>query len=140
MNNTDAWFIDSMMKTTLEGTNPDQSNEFRQALLNFLEVLDSLDRLIKVAYVAEKSPETSSPSRPEQFQILRKQLLNAFEQTGVTFLSCVGLPFDPVKHEAVDVVYHGDIDDNIIVEEISCGCHWHGELLRFARVVVTRKN
>ena len=138
MNNEDKWLISAMMKATLERDAPAENPKLRQTLLSFLEVLDSLDRLVKVACSALERPESESSNWLSQLQILRKQLLNVFERSGVTFIDCVGQPFDPTKHEAVEVVHRNDVEDNIIMEEVSPGCNWQGEVLRFARVVVAR--
>jgi len=137
VNDQDDWLTSVLMDATLGHTSVGE-RDLRQALLSFLEVLDSLDRLVAIAASAAEQPGAEPPGWLDQLQTLRKQLLNAFERTGVTFFDCVGQPFDPTRHEAVEVVHRRDVGDDTIVEEITRGCNWQGQLLRFARVVIAR--
>jgi molecular chaperone GrpE (heat shock protein) len=126
--------LDAMAQYTAE---PKESSP-RQILLNFLDVLDSLERLVTIADLAADQSGSGASDWSEHLYALRRQMLDAFEQAGVTFFDCVGQPFDPERQEAVKTVQRHDVDDYTVVEEIARGCERRGEVLRFARVIVAR--
>lgn len=99
--------------------------EGRRVLLSFLEVLDALDRAVGTDQVTGT------------LAAVRKQLIAAFEQAGVSFLETLGQPFDPSWHRAIEA-RSGDEEHPVIIEEIMRGCTWNGELLRPAGVVIAR--
>lgn len=109
----------------LETLRGDRRASMRRVLLGFLGVLDALDRV------------TGRDDDRSTLGLVRRRLVGAFEEAGVQFFATVGLPFDPCRHEAVEV-RSGEWVDEIVVEEISRGCEWEGELLRSAQVVVAR--
>lgn len=103
--------------------------EMRRLLLDFLEVLDSLDRLLA------PGEAVAGPS----LAVLRRQLLEAFGRAGVRFFESTSRPFDPERHEAVESRWHPGLAAGTVVEEIRPGCEWNGELLRTAQAVVARE-
>jgi molecular chaperone GrpE (heat shock protein) len=101
------------------------ANEVRRVLLGFLEVLDAIDRAVD-------KKETIGT-----LAVVRKQFLAAFERAGVHFMDTIGQPFDPLRHRALEA-RTGDQEHPVIVEEITRGCDWNGELLRPAGVVIAQ--
>lgn len=128
-----------LLETVLRHSDKAEKPDLAQILLNFLEVLDSLDRLEKLASSVSAQPDTGSVQWAGHLQTLREQLLKAFEQAGVTFFDCTGFPFDPERHRAVEAVQRSDVDDYTVVEQVVRGCEWHGKVLRFAQVIVARR-
>jgi molecular chaperone GrpE (heat shock protein) len=57
---------------------------------------------------------------------------------GVAEIVCLGRPFDPHKMTAVDVEETSDYPDGTVVDVYLPGYEWKGELLRLARVKVSR--
>ena len=110
--------------------------EQRKIILDFLDVLDSMDRLVALA----KPTSTMYPATNwlEHLRTLRGQMLEVFRCAGVGFFECVGQRFDPSRHEATETVRRQGLDDYTVVEELARGCEWRGQILRFARVVVVR--
>ena len=102
--------------------------EVRQILLDFLEVLDALDRLI----VLGNAPQEGS------LVTLRRQMVGAFERAGVRFIDSLGQPFDPHRHTAIEARPDAAQAPGTIVEEVRRGCDWQGELLRPAQVIVIK--
>ncbi len=139
MNNQDKNWTNLVMNSILEKSPKDETHLSRQLLLDFLKVLDSLDRLVTIAHSSAKpQPESGGSGWLSHLQALQKQLLDVFEHAGVTFFDCAGQSFDPNRHESVKAVKRHDIKDYTIIEEVSRGCEWHGEILRYAKVVVAR--
>lgn len=100
--------------------------EMRRILLDFLEVLDALERLIALGDASKKGSLVT----------LRRQMVGAFERAGIRFFDSVGQPFDPHRHMAIETRVDADQAQGIIVEEIRRGCEWDGGVLRSAQVVV----
>lgn len=130
MNNPDrgppAALLDSVLRRAAEA----EARDLRQALLSFLDALDALDRLTALA--------ATTPYWRDHLEAARTQMISAFERVGVTFFECNGQPFDPQRHEAVEMIYRQDLDDYTITEALARGCEWQGNILRCARVVVAR--
>jgi molecular chaperone GrpE len=103
--------------------------EVKGILLDFLEILDSLDRLMAQEDLALEGALVT----------LRRQLLNAFERAGVRFFESVGRPFDPQRQEAVEARVDSSLEPGSVVEELRRGCEWQGDLLRTAQVVVVKE-
>lgn len=136
MNNKDNLMNSYLMDAVISRAFADDNSELRQVLLEFLEVLDSLDRLVKIA--VEEVEKKSAKEQSGLLQVLQKQLFNTFKRIGVEFFDCKGQPFNPNQHEAIKVFSSPDFADNIILEEVVRGCNWKGKLLRSAKVIVAR--
>lgn len=100
--------------------------EMRRMLLDFLEALDTLDRL-----VAQGQPVTA-----QTLALLRRQFVTTFERQGVTFSQSAGRPFDPERQVAVETRPAPGLEPGTVIAEARCGCEWRAELLRAAQVVV----
>ncbi len=135
MDDQDREWASVLIKADGQRVERTETQNLRQVLLNFLEVLDSLDRLLAPGALTEQSPGFGSS---EHLQVLRSQLIDIFEHSGVAFFNCIGQPFDPTRHEALKAVQSHEHDDYTIMEVITRGCEWRGKVLRFARVVVAR--
>ena len=134
------WLTASMINAVVQQPSSSTASDWRQVLLHFLEVLDSLDRLIKITEAASEHSAMKEEGWYEHLDAVRQQLLKAFQTADVTFFDTVGKPFDPAHHEAVEVIRRQDVADGIIIEELLRGGEWRGDLLRFAKVVVARKS
>lgn len=133
----DDWMT-SFVRNALERKAESEAQDLRQVLLSFLEVLDSLDRLLNLDR-GSASAEEEPTSWEAHLRAIHSQLLAAFERAGVRFIETVGKDFDPARHQAMETVRRNDVNDYTIVEEISRGCEWRGEVLRFSQVVVARQ-
>jgi len=101
------------------------NDAMRSFLLEFLVILDDLDRMIA---------QSSAPRR--DLDVLQKQMLLVFERVGVEFLDALHGAFDPDYHHAVETVQSSGVQPDTIVEVIKRGCMFQGQLLRPAEVVV----
>ena len=70
----------------------------RAVLINFLEVLDNLDRALAAA------GERSTDPLVQGVSLVHQQFLATLEGLGVRRLEPLGQPFDPAHHEAVTTV------------------------------------
>jgi molecular chaperone GrpE len=132
----------------------DASNEFDQArarlrkevskdvergrksmLVSFLEVLDNLDRALEAG--------VGGPGKTDAFvqgvSLVRQQFLGVLESFGVSRIDPLGMPFDPVRHEAVSTVPAASPDaDGLVAGVIRPGYMMGDEVLRPAGVAVAR--
>ncbi len=138
MDEQNRWLPSELINVMLEQSSTSVSADIRQILLNFLEVLDSLDRLVKLTSSIPQQSESEASNWSNHLQTLREQLLKVFEQAGVTFFDCVGQPFDPERHKAVETIERRDIDNYTVIEQVTRGCEWHGTILRIAQVIVAK--
>jgi molecular chaperone GrpE len=98
-------------------------------LVDWLEVVDAVDRAL-----AQK-PE--GPLR-EGLEAVLGQMQEILARQGVRRIGAVGEPFDPARHEAVDVRATEDAPDRTIVEVLRSGYARDDRVLRPAQVVVAR--
>lgn len=106
----------------------------RQLLVEFLEVLDNLDRALEAATRAASTDPLVSG-----VEIVRRQFLAKLEAFGVTPLSALGEPFDPARHEAVAMVPTQDpAQDGRICGVLTAGYMIQDEVLRHAGVAVSK--
>jgi molecular chaperone GrpE len=108
-------------------------------LLRLLGVLDSLER---AAAWDDPGAGPTPPGDPaatrEGFGRIQRQFLKALADEGITPLAGLGQPFDPAFHEAVDVRTDATLEVPVVTAELQKGYLWEGEVLRPARVQVTK--
>jgi len=115
----------------------DETRQFAVAELvsTLLPGFDNLERALSAAH------QDSTPSNSmiiEGVGMVLRQLKEALGKVGVREVQTRGLPFDPVYHEAVDMVSVPASQDGTVVEEVQRGYLLHDRLLRPAKVIVGR--
>ncbi len=103
----------------------------KDVFFDLLDVLDGLERLEK-----EIEAEYGRDAFCEGAAKTRKSFLAVINKWGVERIESVGTEFNPEKHEALESIPRGDLPEGEIIEEISAGYLFHGEVLRPARVKV----
>lgn len=103
-----------------------QRNEFRRNLISrLLDVLDNIERA--EAFVNDSG-----------LKLVKDQFLQILKDEGVTEMEVVNKPFDPNLSECVELV--PGKHDNIVRDVISKGYTLDDEVLRVARVKVSKKD
>lgn len=106
----------------------------REGLLrDLLAIVDNLER----AVAAARGGGNGKPI-VEGVEMVLRSLLDFLRSHGVTQLSALGQPFDPLLHEAVDHVESDQHQPNTVVDEFVRGYQVGDRLLRPARVAVAR--
>ncbi len=111
----------------------------RAMLVEFLEVVDNLDRAIDAAAEALENGETSQNFQAllQGILMVQQQFLAKLEGFGIRRLDLEGRSFDPALHEAVTTVpVPTPADDGRIVGVIAHGYAVEEEVLRPAMVAV----
>ncbi len=106
----------------------------REALLrDLLSIIDNLERAVAAA-------REGGNGKPivEGVEMVLRSMTDFLRSHGVTQLSAVGQPFDPLLHEAVDSVESAEHQPNTVVDEFVRGYYIGDRLLRPARVTVSR--
>jgi len=71
------------------------------------------------------------------FQMLIKNFEKILEEEQVIPMNCEGQDFDPYKHEVI-LVKEDDLPENRIIEEVDKGYFYNNEVLRPARVIISK--
>jgi len=117
-----------------------QHEEARQFAVADLVVtlLPGFDNLERALGAARQDLTLSNGKIIEGVNMVLRQLREALGKVGVREVQTQGLPFDPLRHEAVDIVSVPASQDGMIVEEVQRGYLLHDRLLRPAKVIVGR--
>jgi molecular chaperone GrpE len=104
--------------------------EGRERLLrDWLEVVDGMERAL------QQNPE--GPLN-EGLRALLGQMEAVLARQGVQRIGTPGEPFDPERHEAIDVRAATDVPDRTVIDVVRSGYAMDGRVLRPAQVVVAR--
>ena len=115
----------------------DEARQFAVADL-VVTLLPGFDNLERALGAARQDSTPSNGKIIEGVHMVLRQLKEALGKVGVREVQTQGLPFDPMRHEAVDIVSVPAAQDGMIVEEAQRGYLLHDRLLRPAKVIVGR--
>jgi molecular chaperone GrpE len=125
-----------------------EQQEFREfaaadVIKNFLPILDSFERALKVS---QNPPKSSSGGAPETsefrsgVELIYRQLQDALVKIGVQPIVSLGQAFDPRVHEALEMVDTTEVPDHHVFDELQRGYKYKERLLRPAMVRVARNS
>src|SRR5579875_4013700 len=106
----------------------------REGLLrDLLTIIDNLERAVAAA-------RDGGNGKPivEGVEMVLRSMIDFLRSHGVTQLSALGQPFDPLLHEAVDQIESDQHQPNTVVDEFVRGYQVGDRLLRPARVAVAK--
>lgn len=107
----------------------------RSTLVEFLEVVDNLERAL---VVARETPNLDALLKG--VELVRDQFMNKLQAANITRVVSLGERFDPKKHEAISTVPSTEPeDDNLVVGVVTEGYLIGDEVLRVAKVAVAKK-
>ncbi|WP_448580036.1 nucleotide exchange factor GrpE [Thermaurantiacus sp.] len=102
---------------------------------DMLVVADNLER----ALAALPAPgDEALKSVVAGLEAVQREMLQVFERHGITRVETVGLPLDPMSHQAM-VEVESDSEPGTVVAELQAGYRMKDRLLRPALVSVARK-
>ena len=107
----------------------EHQQQMRALLLSLLDVIDSFDRFFA-------GMEGQTVNWLNTVRLIARQLEHALNQAGLTPIACLGQKADPPRHEIVEVKETFEAENDVIVEVVSRGYEWNGQLLRRPQVVV----
>jgi molecular chaperone GrpE len=122
--------VENVRKQAVRDATTRSIQDKRRFLLDFLEVADSLERVL--------SQPGESPGLREGINLSLRQMQQVLARVGVERMTVkAGDTFDPVYHEAVEV-RAGNVSHDIVVEVVRPGYLHEGVVLRPAQVIVAR--
>lgn len=101
-------------------------------LSRLLPVLDNIERALDSARSAENIPAAFV----DGLDMIRRQLLQLFEQEGVSMIESVGEQFDPNCHHAVLQIESEEAEPGTVLEELQRGYRHRKRILRPSMVKV----
>jgi len=107
----------------------------RSTLVEFLEVVDNLERAL---VVARETPNLDALLKG--VALVRDQFMNKLKAANITRAVSLGERFDPKRHEAISTVpATKPEEDNLVVGVVTEGYLIGDEVLRAAKVAVAKK-
>jgi molecular chaperone GrpE len=100
-------------------------------ITDILGILDDLDRAF------EHSGDSIEHFR-DGISLIHSSLLDMLKRSGLSEIEAAGMPFDPQYHEAVAEMQSEDVESGIIAEVIQKGYLLNDQVIRPARVIVSR--
>jgi molecular chaperone GrpE len=104
------------------------------------EVAAIMDNLERAVEHARKDPGDGVAALLAGIEMVLKQMSEALGRFGVLRIEAVGQPFDPGRHEAINVVESDDVPENQVLEEYQAGYLLHDRVIRPARVCVSKRS
>jgi molecular chaperone GrpE len=102
---------------------------------DLLATVDNLDRAIEHA---QRSDGKDFESMLQGVELVRRELLGALANHGVSEIEAVKAAFDPNVHEAMAQKEDDSVPTNTVIEVFQKGYRLRDRLLRPARVVVSK--
>ncbi|MEA2245981.1 MAG: molecular chaperone GrpE [Solirubrobacteraceae bacterium] len=107
--------------------------ESREALIrDWLEVVDSVERALRM------EQDTANPLY-QGLRAVLDQMETLLARHGVRRVGEAGEPFDPERHDAVDVRVTDEVPDRTVLQVLRSGFALGDRILRPAQVVVSRR-
>jgi len=123
-------------KKMAERENQRYRSYVRENILNKLvKHYDDLVRALNMLEIIE-----NGESIKKGFELLVKNFEKLLKEEGVEAMNCEGEKFDPYKHEALMTEESEDLPENIIIEELDKGYYLNNNILRPAKVTISKKS
>lgn len=98
---------------------------------SLLPVVDDLERALKAS-------QGDGNEFREGIALIYQKLMSIFKSQGLEVMETLNRPFDTQKHEAVLEMAKEGTPPGIVIEEYEKGYEWYGQVLRHAKVVVSK--
>ena len=102
-------------------------------ILELVGILDNFERSIKAA-----DQKQDFKLLHQGVDMISKQLHKLLQEKGLKRIECIGEKFDPVRHEAIEVVESDDAEESKVLEELQAGYMLNEHVLRPAMVKVVK--
>jgi molecular chaperone GrpE len=123
--------LENYGKAAIRNADDRVRREKTKVLNEMFEVMDNLDRALKVDESADRE------SLQQGLRLVQWQFAELLKQEDITPIEVVGKAFDPRVHEAVEHVPSAEHPADTVVEEVRKGYVLGDETLRPARVKVS---
>lgn len=122
---------DNFRKRTAREWDEQRKRASAEVLRQVLEIADNLERALQV-------PPEDREGLQKGVDLIHQQLQAFLTRQGIEQMDVKGTPFDPTRHDAVLLVESQEVESQHVVDVVQSGYTLHGEVLRPARVAVSR--
>ena len=120
----------------------------RESILALVDVADRLEASIKIAAQNARrrgpfklfKPDESQQALAEGLTLTLKRIGRHLSDMGVYRITSLNRPFAPEVMEAVNTIRDPDLQDGLVVEEVSAGYRTEDGIVRAAQVIVNRNS
>ena len=120
-------------------TRRDTSDQIRYASLGLMgEVLEAVDNLNRAIESYETDP--NGDGLVEGVRLVAQQISTVLENHGCKKIEAVGQPFDPARHQALQMQASEDHAPNTVVLDLRPGFQLHDRVIRPSQVFVSTGN
>jgi molecular chaperone GrpE len=99
-----------------------------------LPVMEELD--LAVVHAGNSTPNSSWL---EGVKLIQRKLANLLQSEGVSEIEAVGIPFNPIEHEAVGTEETAEYPPGYVTEAVRPGYRLHDRIIQPAQVMVARE-
>ncbi|HEC87178.1 MAG TPA: nucleotide exchange factor GrpE [Thermoplasmatales archaeon] len=96
-----------------------------------------LNEIIDIYELLKKAYEDKNPK--QALELIIRNIESLLKNNNITYIDCIGKPFDHNLHHAVTAISVDGYEDNTVVDEIKKGYMIGEKLLRPSQVVVAKK-
>ena len=117
-------------------TRRDQQDTLKYASLPLMgQILDALDNFDRAIEAHEQDP--SGAGLLDGVKMVAQQISDTLAEKGCKKIEAVGHPFDPNKHQALQMQPSDDFDANIVMTDLRPGFELHDRVIRPSQVFVS---
>ncbi len=113
-------------------------------MADLLEAVDNLNRAIDAAQEANPATNQPDPSQPDSLlqgvSMVARQISTVLENHGCKKIDAVGQPFDPNRHQAIQMQPSDEFQANVVSQELIPGFLLHDRVIRPSQVFVSTGN
>lgn len=114
----------------------DMQDQLKFASIGLIgEILDAVDNLHRAIEAHEKDPTTGGLA--EGVKLVAQQISNTLQNHGCQKIEAVGQPFDPTKHQAVQMQPNEEVPPNTVLMDLRPGFQLHERVIRPSQVFVS---
>lgn len=103
-----------------------------EKLLNFVDIFENALNMMENIKNGEKLIDG--------MKLLYKELIKMLEEENVKPMKVIGEKFDPHLHEVVETIIKEEVEEDTIIEEVVKGYTYNGEVIRPAKVKISKKS
>ncbi len=129
----------SRLDDALAAEKKQSQKEISGLLCDMLEVLDALERIIQRLNAAGSLSGTEEKMKGH-IEATQRLFLQKLKKYGVFPVEMMGTQVDPHLAEVEDTELRPELPDETVIEEFVRAYTWNGELLRQARVIVSKQS
>lgn len=117
-------------------TRRDQQESLKYASLPLMsQVLDALDNFDRAIEAHEQDP--NGAGLLDGVKMVAQQISDALTEKGCKKIEAVGQPFDPNKHQAMQMQPSDEFDSNVVMMDLRPGFELHDRVIRPSQVFVS---